>query len=182
MKSTEADLHLIETRMNSERMFDGSLLHINRDTVRLPDGGQATREYVVHPGAVMVIPVLDDGQLLLERQYRYPLQQVFIEFPAGKIDPGEEPLESARRELLEETGYSATEWEYLGVFHPLISYSNEVIHFYRAKGLTAGATKLDDEEFVEVITMTLDELKAGVLDNSITDSKTIAGLFWLMNK
>lgn len=182
MKSTEQDQHLIESQIASERMFDGNLLHINRDTVRLPDGGQATREYVVHPGAVMVIPLLADGRLLMERQYRYPLQQVFIEFPAGKLDPGEDALECGKRELLEETGYSAAEWEYLGVFHPLISYSNEVIHFYLAKGLTAGKTRLDDEEFLEVITMSLDELKAGILDNSITDSKTIAGLFWLMNK
>jgi len=182
MKSTENDLHLIETEVASERVFDGNLLHINCDTVRLPDGGQATREYVVHPGAVMVIPVLDDGRLLMERQYRYPLQQIFVEFPAGKLDAGEDPLACGKRELLEETGYSATEWEYLGVFHPLISYSTEVIHFYLAKGLTAGKTRLDDEEFLEVITMSLNELKAGVLENRITDSKTIAGLFWLMNR
>ncbi|MBS1155959.1 MAG: hydrolase [Proteobacteria bacterium] len=182
MKSTEQDLHLIETRIDSERLFDGNLLHINRDSVRLPDGGSATREYVVHPGAVMVIPVLDDGRLLMERQYRYPLQQVFIEFPAGKLDPGEDALECGQRELLEETGYSAAHWEYLGVFHPLISYSTEVIHFFLAKGLSAGKTKLDDEEFVEVITMSLDELKAGILENRITDSKTIAGAFWLMNR
>ena len=182
MTSIKKDLHLIEDEVASERVFEGSLLKINRDTVRLPDGAQATREYVVHPGAVMVIPVLDDGRLLMERQYRYPLHQVFVEFPAGKLDAGEDPLTCGQRELLEETGYSARDWEYLGVFHPLISYSSEVIHFYLANGLTAGKAKLDEEEFLEILPMSLDELKAGILANQITDSKTIAGVFWLMNR
>lgn len=176
------DKHLIETQQDSQRVFDGKLLHINIDTVGLPDGSSATREYVVHPGAVMVIPVLDDGRLMVERQYRYPLQQVFIEFPAGKLDAGEDPLECGQRELLEETGYTASDWEYLGVFHPVVSYSTEVIHFYLARGLTVGKAKLDDGEFLEVLPMSLGTLKAGILDNSITDSKTIAGVFWLMNK
>lgn len=176
------DTHLTEISLESERVYDGKLLHINCDKVRLPDGRDATREYIVHPGAVMVIPVLPDGRLLLERQYRYPSHQVFIEFPAGKLDPDEDPLECGKRELQEETGYSASEWEYLGVFHPVISYSSEVIHFYIARGLTAGKAKLDAGEFLEVMTMSLEELKTGVLNNSITDSKTIAGLFWLMNR
>lgn len=176
------DLHLTEVSLESERVYDGKLLHINCDTVRLPDGRQAFREYVVHPGAVMVIPVLDDGRLLVERQYRYPSHQVFVEFPAGKLDSGEDPLECGKRELLEETGYTAEEWEYLGVFHPLISYSSEVIHLFIARQLTAGPACLDDGEFLEVLPMSLEALKAGILDNSITDSKTIAGVFWLMNK
>ncbi len=178
----DTDTHLIETRVASERVFEGHLLRINCDTVSLPDGGLAKREYVVHPGAVMVIPVLDDGRLLMERQYRYPLQQVFVEFPAGKLDPGEDVLACGKRELLEETGYSASEWEYLGVFHPLISYSSEVIHFYLARGLTAGKPNRDDEEFLEIVPMGLEELKAGILANRVTDSKTIAGVFWLMNR
>lgn len=182
MKSSEKDAHLIETGLTSERVFEGHLLKINCDTVSLPDGGLAKREYVQHSGAVMVIPVLDDGRLVMERQYRYPLHQVFVEFPAGKLDPGEDPLECGKRELLEETGYSAAEWEYLGVFHPLISYSSEVIHFFIARGLTAGKSRLDDEEFLEIVPMQLDDLKAGILANQITDSKTIAGVFWLMNK
>ena len=182
MKPCEKDSHLIETEHVSERVFEGHLLKINCDTVGLPDGSAARREYVVHPGAVMVIPVLDDGRLLMERQYRYPLRQVFVEFPAGKLDPGEDPLECGKRELLEETGYSASEWEYLGVFHPLISYSSEVIHFFLARGLNAGTQKLDEEEFLEIVPMDLEELKAGILANRITDSKTIAGVFWLMNR
>ena len=182
MQKQQDDAHLIETTRSSERVFDGKLLHINIDSVALPDGSQATREYVVHPGAVMVIPVLDDGRLLVERQFRYPLQRVFVEFPAGKLDAGEDPLECGKRELLEETGYSATEWEYLGEFHPLISYSTEVIHFYIARGLSQGNAQLDDGEFLEILPMSLDELKAGILANQITDSKTIAGVFWLMNK
>lgn len=182
MANQQEDAHLIETTIGSERVFDGKLLHINIDSVALPDGSHATREYVVHPGAVMVIPVLDDGRLLVERQYRYPLQRVFVEFPAGKLDAGEDPLECGKRELLEETGYSASEWEYLGEFHPLISYSTEVIHFYIARGLTKGRAKLDEGEFLEILPMSLDEIKAGILANQITDSKTIAGVFWMMNK
>ncbi len=179
---TSDDTHLIETKVNSERVFEGHLLKINCDTVSLPDGELAKREYVEHAGAVMVIPVLDDGQLLMERQYRYPLHQVFVEFPAGKLDPGEDPLTCGKRELLEETGYSASEWEYLGIFHPLISYSSEVIHFFLARGLTAGKPNRDDEEFLEIVPMSLDTLKTGILANQITDSKTIAGVFWLMNR
>ncbi|GLS04957.1 ADP-ribose pyrophosphatase [Chitiniphilus shinanonensis] len=176
------DDHLIETRIDGERVFDGALLHINRDSVRLPDGGSATREYVVHPGAVMVMPVLDDGRLLMERQFRYPLHRVFLEFPAGKLDPGETPLACGQRELLEETGYSAREWEYLGVLHPLISYSDEEIHFFLARGLTEGEAQLDEGEFVETVAVSLDELVAGVLDGHITDGKTISGIFWLERK
>lgn len=174
--------HLIEETLDSRRVFDGNLLHINCDSVRLPNGGRAEREYVVHPGAVMILPVLDDGRLLMERQYRYPLQQVVVEFPAGKIDPGEDTLACAQRELLEETGYSASEWEYLGMFHPLVSYSDEVIHIYRACGLTSGQACPDEEEFVEVVPMSLDDLKAGILNGSMTDAKTITGVFWLLNK
>ncbi|SMC19829.1 ADP-ribose pyrophosphatase [Andreprevotia lacus DSM 23236] len=172
------DSHLIEIQTASERVFDGALLHINRDTVRLPDGGSATREYVVHPGAVMIIPVLPNGKLLMERQFRFPLNRVFIEFPAGKLDPNEDPLECGRRELLEETGYTASEWQYLGVIHPLISYSSEEIQVYLAKGLVAGEARLDEGEFLELIEMSLDELKAAVLDGRVTDGKTTTGIFW----
>lgn len=175
------DRHLIEEKLDSRRVFDGRMLHINSDRVRLPNGGEAEREYVVHPGAVMILPELDDGRLLMVRQYRYPLQQVFVEFPAGKLDAGENLLDCARRELQEETGYSASEWEYLGQFHPIISYSDEVIHIYRARGLVAGEASPDEEEFVEAVPLELVELRAGILDGSITDSKTITGVFWLMN-
>ncbi|UXY14860.1 NUDIX hydrolase [Chitiniphilus purpureus] len=176
------DDHLIETRIASERVFDGALLHINRDTVRLPDGSSATREYVLHPGAVMVLPVLDDGRILMERQFRYPLDRVFIEFPAGKLDPDEAPLACGQRELLEETGYSAREWAYLGVLHPLISYTTETIHLFLAHGLTAGQARPDEGEFVETMAVALPDLIADVLAGHITDAKTVAGIFWLQHK
>lgn len=172
------DSHLIEERISSDRVFDGNFLHINRDIVRLPDGGQASREYVLHPGAVMIIPVLPDGRLLMERQYRYPMQQVYLEFPAGKLDAGEDPLVCGQRELLEETGYTAQSWQKLGVHHPLISYTTEEIHIYLAKDLTAGEAHLDEGEFLECIAVSLEDLIAGVLDGSITDGKTIGGIFW----
>ncbi|MBM3116776.1 NUDIX domain-containing protein [Jeongeupia naejangsanensis] len=176
------DLHLTETRINGERVYDGALLHINRDRVRLPDGNEAVREYVVHPGAVMIIPVLPDGRLLMERQFRYPLNRVFVEFPAGKLDAGEELLACAQRELEEETGYTATRWDYLGVTHPVISYATEEIHLFLARELTAGEAKLDEGEFVETVAMPLSTLVAGVLDGSITDAKTVAGIFWAQQK
>ncbi|WP_035057365.1 NUDIX domain-containing protein [Andreprevotia chitinilytica] len=172
------DSHLIEVKTGSQRVFDGYLLHINRDDIRLPDGKHATREYVVHPGAVMVIPVLPDGRLLMERQFRYPLDRVFIEFPAGKLEAGEDPLECAKRELLEETGYTATEWQFLGVIHPLISYATEEIKIFLARDLTEGEAQLDDGEFVETVAMSLEELKASVLDGRVTDGKTTSGIFW----
>ena len=137
-----ADAHLIETRIASEDVFDGKLLHVKRDTVRLPDGETATREYIAHPGAVMIVPRLPDGKLLMERQFRYPLARVFIEFPAGKIDPGEEPSATAARELLEETGYTAERWAHIGTLHPLITYSTERIEIYIADGLSFVGAKL----------------------------------------
>ncbi|XZG69765.1 NUDIX domain-containing protein [Chitinibacteraceae bacterium HSL-7] len=174
------DAHLIERRVASERVFDGKLLHINCDAVTLPDGSHATREYVVHPGAVMVIPLFDDGCVLMERQFRYPLDRVFVEFPAGKLDAGEAPLTCGQRELLEETGYTASDWTYLGVIHPLISYTTEEIHLFIARGLIAGEAQLDEGEFVETCVMTQDALFDGVTSGQITDAKTIAGLFWLL--
>ncbi|BCL76081.1 ADP-ribose pyrophosphatase [Jeongeupia sp. HS-3] len=176
------DQHLIETRIDGERVYDGALLHINRDNVRLPDGSQAVREYVVHPGAVMVIPVLPDGRLLMERQFRYPLNRVFIEFPAGKLDAGESLLACAQRELEEETGYTAAQWDYLGLIHPVISYATEEIHLFLARELTAGEAKLDEGEFVETVAISLNALVAGVLDGTITDAKTVAGVFWAQQK
>jgi ADP-ribose pyrophosphatase len=175
------DSHLIETTTGSTELFKGRLLHAFRDTVRLPDGSESTREYIRHPGAVMMIPILDDGRLVLERQYRYPMQQVVIEFPAGKLDPGEDPLACARRELLEETGYTAREWARAGLMHPVVSYSTEFIDMWFARGLTLQQTRLDDEEFLEVITVTLDELLSWCRDGRVTDSKTLIGAFWLQN-
>ncbi len=175
------DSHLIERRTGSQELFKGRFLHAFRDTVRLPDGAETIREYVVHPGAVMMIPMLDDGRLVLERQFRYPMGQVMIEFPAGKLDPGEDRLACARRELLEETGYSATEWARAGVMHPVISYSTEFIEVWFARGLSQGAASLDEGEFLEVFTATPAELGQWCRDGRVTDAKTLAGMLWLQN-
>src|SRR5438876_10544208 len=173
MKKAPDDAHLVETRIASSDVYDGQLLHVRRDTVRLPDGGEAVREYIVHPGAVMIIPRLPDGKLLLERQFRYPHARVFIEFPAGKIDEGEEPRATAARELIEETGYSARRWTYLATLHPLITYSTERIEVYLADELEHVGAKLDAGEFVEILTATLDEALAWLDRGELTDVKTM---------
>ena len=149
------DSHLREEKISSQELLRGHFLHAFRDIVRLPDGREASREYVRHPGAVMIIAQLDDGRLVLERQYRYPVQSVMIEFPAGKLDAGEAPLDCAKRELLEETGYSAASWVRAGVMHPVISYSTEFIDIWFAKDLSAGERKLDAGEFLDVFTASL---------------------------
>jgi len=171
------DAHLTETKVTSEAVFDGKLLHVRRDTVRLPDGNLATREYVVHPGAVLIVPVLPDGRLVVERQFRYPVGEVFLEFPAGKLDPGESELATARRELAEEAGYEATTWTPLGKIHSVVGYSNEAIDFFIAEGLTHVGATLDDGEFLEIVTLSLDEMLAALDRGEITDAKTVAALF-----
>lgn len=167
--------HLEETELSSEVKYDGALLHIRRDTVRLPNGKTATREYNIHYGAVCIIPLLENGEVLLERQYRYPLREVITEIPAGKLDaPDEDPLEAAKRELREETGATAAEWHALGLFCPTGAYSTERIYMYLARGLTFGARELDEDEFLNVFRMTLDELVDKVLAGEIPDAKTQA--------
>ena len=175
------DRDLIEQKTDSLELFKGRFLHAFRDTVRLPDGSETTREYIVHPGAVMMIAMLEDGRLVLERQFRYPMGRVMIEFPAGKLDPGEEPLACAKRELLEETGYSAREWARAGILHPVISYSTEFIEIWFARGLTLHERKLDKGEFLEVMLATPGELLEWCGDGRVTDAKTIIGSFWLQN-
>jgi ADP-ribose pyrophosphatase len=174
------DTHLIETQERSETVFKGALLEVRKDRVRLPDGKESVREYIVHPGAVVVLAELDNGRLLFERQFRYPLRRVFLELPAGKIDPGESIIDTARRELLEETGYEAREWEYLGVMHPCIGYSDERIEIFAARGLRLCANqRLDHNEFLEVVELSPAEAKQAVWDGRITDAKTVTALFWL---
>lgn len=168
--------HLVESKVDSEAVFDGKLLHVRRDTVRLPDGTLATREYVVHPGAVLVVPVLPDGRLVVERQYRYPLARVMVEFPAGKLDLGEQPLECARRELREEAGYQAARWRSLGCVHPIVSYSTEMIEFFVAEDLTAVGAQPDAGEFLEIALMSVEEMLTAVDGGEITDAKTVAAL------
>lgn len=171
--------HLEEVTLASERVFDGGFLHVNRDTVRLPDGSETFREYILHPGAVMIIALLDDGRVVMERQWRHPLARAFIEFPAGKIDPGEPPLATCVRELREETGYTAARFTHLATINNAISYSNEHIALYLAEGLTAGEAGLDDGEFLEVLTVAPAQVLAWVRDGTVTDVKTIIGAFWL---
>jgi ADP-ribose pyrophosphatase len=179
-----SDDHLIERRVHQEELLRGHFLHVLRDTVQLPNQNLATREYVVHPGAVMVIPMLDTPEglrLVMERQFRYPVGQVMTEFPAGKLDPGEDPWLCAQRELLEETGYTARQWARAGVLHPVIAYSTEVIEIWFAKDLSLGQRQLDQDEFLDVFTATQAELMAACQQGLLTDAKTLTGLLWLQN-
>lgn len=173
--------HLVEAPLSSETVLQGHFLHVKRDTVRLPDGNRATREYVVHPGAVMVIALDDDGMVVLERQYRYPLQRAMIEFPAGKLDAGEASWACAVRELWEETGYRAHEWARAGVLHPVISYGTEFIDIWFARGLTLHERRLDEGEFLDVFTATPGDLLAACHSGEVTDAKTLTGALWLQN-
>ena len=168
-----------ETTVSSEVVYDGIFLQVRRDRVRLHDGRETGREYIVHPGASVMVPLFDDGRILVERQYRYPLRRTFIEMPAGKIDPGETPLQTARRELLEETGYEASEWAFVTRLHPAIGFADEEQHVWLCRGLSHSGQALDDGEHLEVDTVELgwlvDELRAGRL----TDVKTQIVVFWL---
>ena len=179
------DRHLVEVKVASQELVKGNFLHTFRDTVKLPDGKLATREFVVHPGAVMIIPLLADSaggvRLVLERQFRYPLGRVMIEFPAGKLDPGESIQMCAQRELQEETGYSAGQWARAGLLHPVVAYATEFIDIWFARQLTLGNRRLDEGEFLEVITATPDELFQWCREGKVTDGKTLVGALWLQN-
>ncbi|NJN40393.1 MAG: NUDIX hydrolase [Gammaproteobacteria bacterium] len=171
--------HLVEERTSGEKVYGGVLLHVHRDSVRLPNGAPAVREYIDHPGAVAIVPMLDGDTVLLERQFRYPHGRVMVEIPAGKIDPGEAPLQTARRELREETGRTASEWRHLATIHPLVAYSNEHIELFLATGLlAAGEAALDPGEFLETFTLPLSEALEWIRAGGITDSKTVIGLMW----
>jgi ADP-ribose pyrophosphatase len=170
---------LAETLISSKSVYRGKLLEVREDLVRLPNGHTARREWVVHPGAVMILPLLSSGDLVLERQYRYPLGRDFIEFPAGKIDSGEDPLVTGRRELLEETGYTAERWLHLATVHPVIGYSNERIEIYLAEDLTRSERNLDEGEFIEVFTASMTQAARWVEEGVITDVKTVTGIFWM---
>jgi ADP-ribose diphosphatase len=171
---------LAEHFIAGERVYDGVLLKVQRDRVRLPDGSEGTREYIRHPGAVAIVPVFDDGRVLLERQFRYPHRRVFIELPAGNLEPGEPHLDTAKRELLEETGYSAAQWTRLGVIHTAIAYTDEAIELFLAKKLkNEGKPRLDAGEFVETIALSFDAAIEMVRDGRITDAKSVAGLLWM---
>lgn len=179
------DRHLVEEKLSSEELVKGHFLHAYRDIVRLPNGATTSREYIVHPGAVMIVPLLEDAEggvrLVLERQFRYPVGQVMIEFPAGKVDSGENLQLCAQRELLEETGYTASQWSHAGVLHPVISYSTEFIDIWFARGMTPGQRQLDHGEFLDVFTATPTELLQWCRDGLITDGKTLTAALWLQN-
>lgn len=172
------DSDLIEHTVSSEPVFDGKLLHVRRDTVRMNNGHETVREWIAHPGAVVVVATLDNGKLLFERQFRYPLQRVFVELPAGKIDPDEHPLDTAKRELREETGHQAKFWRHLATMHPCIGYSDECIEIFWASGLIYVGHQRDHGEFLEVIEMTVADALLAVQDGEITDGKTISALMW----
>lgn len=177
--SADRDVHLRENCVSSEQVYKGNFLNVRRDKVRLPDGGLASREYIIHPGAVMIVPILDDGRLVVERQFRYPLRRVMIEFPAGKLDPSEEGFACAQRELLEETGYRAAEWAYAGALHNAIAYSDEGIEVWFARCLRPGPSSLDQGEFLEVMAASQEELESQAQAGALTDAKTLIGLLWL---
>jgi ADP-ribose pyrophosphatase len=178
LDGTMDDKDLIEETLASEQVFDGTLLKVHRDRVRMPDGHESLREWIAHPGAVVVIGVLDNGKLLFERQFRYPLHRVFLELPAGKIDLREHPLDTGRRELKEETGYKAKTWRHLATMHPCIGYSDERIEIFLAHGLSYVGHQRDHGEFLEVIEMTLADAMLAIRDGEITDGKTITALLW----
>ena len=175
------DKHLVETKLSQEQLLKGNFLHVVRDTVRLPDGGTATREFVLHPGAVAIVPLLDDGRIVLERQYRHPTRRVIVEIPAGKLDPGESALVCGQRELLEETGYVAREWAHAFTMYPTVAYSDEAIQIWFARGLTLKQAQLDHGEFLEVFTATPQEFLEWCRDGTIVDSKTLAAAAWIQN-
>lgn len=173
------DRHLRETCVTSRQVYRGHFLEVYRDEIALPDGAISGREYMRHPGAVMIIPILDDGRLVLERQFRYPLNRAMIEFPAGKLEANEPGIVCGVRELFEETGYTAAEWAYAGELNNAIAYSSERIEVWFARGLSAGTRQLDDGEFLDVFAGTEAELAAWVRDGAVTDAKTMVGLLWL---
>lgn len=170
---------LTEHFVSGSRVYDGTLLKVHRDVVRLPDGSEGAREYIRHPGAVAIVPLFDDGSVLLERQFRYPHAREFIELPAGKLEPGEPHLDTAKRELAEETGYSAAEWTRLGVIHTAIAYTDEAIELFLARKLTHVERKLDHGEFLELLPVPFDEALAMIQQGRITDAKSVTGLLWV---
>ena len=172
------DAEFIEETLESRQVFDGRLLKVFSDKVRLPDGKESAREIIRHPGAVVVIAVLDNGKLLFERQFRYPLRSIFLELPAGKIDAGEHTLDTARRELREETGYKAKFWRHLGSMHPAIGYADERIEIFWAQGLSYVGSDLDHDEILEVVELSIADALLAVRDGEITDAKTVTAILW----
>lgn len=173
-------MDLKEKTLSSKTVYDGTFLKVQKDEVQLPDGKTTIREYIVHPGAAMIVPVLPNGKLLMIRQFRYPLKRVFIEFPAGKTDAGEDSLQTAKRELEEETGCEAKIWRLMTTIHPVIGYADEKIDLFLAQDIVRQRKNhLDPEEFLELVEYSLPEAMDLMKKGQITDVKTMVGLFWL---
>lgn len=182
MKGLDPDTaHLRELELEPAQAYRGAFLDVRKDLVGLPDGSTSHREYIVHPGAVMIVPILDDGRVVCERQWRYPIQRAMIEFPAGKLEAGEPVLDCAVRELIEETGYRAAEWARAGMLHNAIAYSTEGIEVWFARGLSSGERALDAGEFLDVFAAEVEDLYAAAASGELTDAKTLIGLLWLQN-
>lgn len=171
--------HLVEKILSSKQIFRGRFLKVEQDQVQAPDGRTYVREYILHPGAAMVIPLLPNGNVVMIHQYRHAVKQVFLEFPAGKRDHGEETILTAQRELKEETGYEAKDWKFLTTIHPVIGYSNEHIDLYLARELTLAQQQLDHGEFIEVVEVKPEDLMRYVREGKVSDVKTQIGAFWL---
>lgn len=189
-QSSAADLDLLETKLSSNTVYQGNFLVLKRDHIRLPNGKPATREYMVHPGAVVILPLFEDGDVLIEKQFRYPLNRVFIEYPAGKLESqpqdllnphlqSETALDCAQRELREETGYTAKKWTKLTKIHPAIAYSTEYLDFFLAEELSPGEKFLDEEEFLLIEKVSLRKMLDWIKSGIITDAKTMIATFWL---
>ena len=170
---------LKETQKSSEKIFSGKLIDLYSDHVELPNGKSSTREWINHPGAVCIIPILPDGNLCLIRQYRYGPRDEFIEIPAGKLDAGEDPLVCAKRELKEEIGYIAGKFTFLTNIYPAIGFSNEKMWMYLAEDLQLSNQSLDQDEFLELLPLSLEEAIDLIKQGKITDVKTIIGILWL---
>jgi ADP-ribose pyrophosphatase len=171
--------HLRETCIEARQAWRGSFLDVRSDRVALPDGSETYREYIVHPGAVMIVPLLGDDRVIVERQWRYPMGRAMLEFPAGKLEPGEPVLDCAVRELIEETGYRAAEWARAGILHNAIGYSDEGIEIWFARGLALGERRLDAGEFLDVFEASVEALEDAARRGEVTDAKTLIGLLWL---
>ena len=170
-------MDLNEKTLASEQVFDGRLLKVYRDEVGLTDGGTSVREFVHHPGGVAAVALDDEGNVYLERQFRYPYHKVVTEIPAGKLEPGEDPFDAIRRELAEEIGATAVKWDALGHIMPSVGYTDEMLYLYLARGLTFGGTHLDEDEFLEPFKLPFREALDMAADGRINDAKTLAALF-----